>query len=292
MQQLNSTTRELNFHVIQQLNCITWELIFNITLVDKAKCGEHKSNLDPTGELTFNVTLKDKAKCVEHKPNLDPMRDLIFAMYRWVLPKEKLLFHQQANDIDLDNYEASKCQRIVQALQVVSLNFNTFDIGKTCALCVNLEYTFNDCPEVTNSILQELYILDDSQHLTHNPPHTTVSVTDIAHFPILFPFVDCPNDKVSTGPADYTSSVLWFCFNEPVYCLLDQDQQNFNLNMTDICGHWDGISTHTNFCMLPTPLPVNVYFHYPSALPPILLPTCSEPTKVVFSPNHGERDNN
>ena len=86
------------------------------------------------------------------------MQDLIFAMYCWVIPKEKLSFLQQAYGIDLDDHEPSKFQQIVQALQAVSLNFNTFDIGKTCALCGNPGYTFDNCPEVTNPILQELYI--------------------------------------------------------------------------------------------------------------------------------------
>ena len=122
--------------------------------------------------------------------------------------------------------------------------------------------------------------------------HTTVTVIDITHFPILFQFVYYPNDKVSTGPADDTSSILWFCFNEPVYFLLDQDQYNFSLNLKEICGRWIGISTYTNFHLLPTPPLVNVYFPSPSTLPPIPLPTCSESAKVVLSPNHGERDNN
>ena len=47
------TRQELNFNGIQKLNFITRELNSNITLVDKAKCGEYKSNLDPTRELIF-----------------------------------------------------------------------------------------------------------------------------------------------------------------------------------------------------------------------------------------------
>ena len=89
------------------------------------------------------------------------MRDLIFAMYCWVLPKEKLLFLQQANGTNLDDYQASKFQRIIQALQTVSLNFNTLDIGKTCTLCDNPRDTSDNCPEVTNPILKESYILND-----------------------------------------------------------------------------------------------------------------------------------
>ena len=128
-QQLNSTRRELNFHIIQQLNCIM-------------------------RELNFNITFKDGAKRGERKLNLDPMWDLIFTMYRWVLPKQKLLFLQQANGINLDDYQANKFQQIVQALKIISLNFTKFDIAKTCALCGNPGYTFNNCSEVTNPILQ------------------------------------------------------------------------------------------------------------------------------------------
>ena len=143
-----------------------------------------------------------------------------------------------------------------------------------------------------NPILQELYILNDSTRLTHDPPHTTVSVTDIAHSPIPFQFDDYPNDKLLTGLADNTSSILWFYFNDPVYCLLDWDQQNFPLNLKEIRGRWVGISTHTNFCLLPTPPPVDVYFSSSSSLPPIPSPTLLEPAKIIFSPNYGECDNN
>ena len=130
--------------------------------------------------------------------------------------------------------------------------------------------------------------------MTHDPPHTTVSVTDIAHFPIPFQFFDCPNYKVSTGPDDDTSSILWFCFNKLVYSLLDQDQQNFPFNLKETCGRWVGISTHTNFLKLPNPPPVDVEFPSQSALPPIPSPNCLEPAKVGFSPNpnHWEHDNN
>ena len=237
--QILDATRDLNFQIFQQLNFITRELNININLVLKAKHGEHKSNLDHKKELIF----RDKTKRGERKPDLDPMRDLTFAMYRWVLSKQNLSFLKQ----DLDNYQAIKFQRIVQALQMVSLNFDTFDICKTCALCGNPGYTFDKFSEVTNPILQELYILNYSRRLTHDTTHTTVSVTDIAHFPNPFQFFDCPNDKISTGLADDTSSILWFCFNEPVYCLLGQDQKNFSLNLREICGFWVGISTHTDF---------------------------------------------
>ena len=118
-------------------------------------------------------------------------------MYRWVLPKERLSFPQQANGIDLDKYEPSNCQRLEQALKAVLLNFSTFDIGKPCALCGNPGYTFNNCPEVTNPILKEFYILDGSQRLTNDPPHATVTVIDISHFPIPSQFFDFPNDEVS-----------------------------------------------------------------------------------------------
>ena len=134
------------------------------------------------------------------------------------------LYNYCVYSIDLDNYHPSNCQQIEQALHALSLNFSMFDIGKICALCVNPGYTFNNCPEVTNPILNKFFILDDSQRLTHDPPHATATVIDIAHFLIPFQFVNCQNDESSTGPADDTSPILWFCFNDPVYCLLDQDQ--------------------------------------------------------------------
>ena len=43
-----NATWESIFHVMQQLNFTTRELIFDITLKDKAKRVEHKPNLDPT----------------------------------------------------------------------------------------------------------------------------------------------------------------------------------------------------------------------------------------------------
>ena len=122
--------------------------------------------------------------------------------------------------------------------------------------------------------------------------HVTVPVIDIVHLPIPFQFVNCPNDEVSIGPAYDTSFILWFYFDEPVYCLLNGDQQNFPLNLKKICGCWVDISTHTNFCLLPTPPPVDVYFSSSSSLPPIPSPTLLEPAKIIFSPNYGECDNN
>ena len=102
-------------------------------------------------------------------------------------------------------------------MQAVSLRFNTFDIAKTFALCGNPGFISNICSKITNPILQEIYILNDSRRLTHDPYQAT-------------------------------------------------------------------------FSLLPTPSPVDVYFPSPYALPPIPLHTCSEPAKVVFSPNYGERD--
>ena len=56
--QILDATKNLNFHAMQQLNLTTRELIFYITLVDKEKCCELDSNLDPKQELVF----RDKAK--------------------------------------------------------------------------------------------------------------------------------------------------------------------------------------------------------------------------------------
>ena len=59
-----------------------------------------------------------------------------------------------------------------------------------------------------------------------------------------------------------------------------------------MCGCWVGTSTHTDFSLPLTPPLVDVYFPSLYDLPPIPLPTCLEPAKVVLSPNHGECDNN
>ena len=112
--------------------------------------------------------------------------------------------------------------------------------------------------------------------------HVTVPVIDIVHLPIPFQFVNCPNDEVSTSPADDTNALLWFCINEPVCCLLDQDQQNFLLKSKEICGHWVGILWHTNIRMLPTPPLVNDYFPSPSTIPPVPFTPYLEPSKVVL----------
>ena len=69
----------------------------------------------------------------------------------------------------------------------------------------------------------------------------TVPVIDIPDLLIPFDFIDFPNDEVSTVPAEDISPLLWFCFNEPVNFLLDQDQQNFPLESKKICGCWVGI---------------------------------------------------
>ena len=53
--------------------------------------------------------------------------------------KTKLLLLQQANGINLDNYQASKFQRIVQALQMVSLNFDTLTLTKHVH-CLTIQY--------------------------------------------------------------------------------------------------------------------------------------------------------
>ena len=42
---------------MQQLNFTTWELIFNITLKDKAKRDEHNPNLDPMRDLILTCTI-------------------------------------------------------------------------------------------------------------------------------------------------------------------------------------------------------------------------------------------
>ena len=72
--QILDDTWYLNFQIIKQLNIITWELNFNITIVDKAKCDEYKSIFDPMRELSFNITLVDKAKRDEYKSIFDPTR--------------------------------------------------------------------------------------------------------------------------------------------------------------------------------------------------------------------------
>ena len=189
--QILDATRDLNFQIFQQLNFITRELNININLVLKAKHGEHKSNLDHKKELIF----RDKTKRGERKPDLDPMRDLTFAMYRWVLSKQNLSFLKQ----DLDNYQAIKFQRIVQALPTVPLNFHTFDIGKTCALFNNPGYTFYKC--------KEFYVSNNSRRLKHDLSQSTVSVTGIDHSLIPSQFVNSPNDKLSTGVAVGTSYI-------------------------------------------------------------------------------------
>ena len=58
--------------------------------------------------------------------------------------KTKLLLLQQANGINLDNYQASKFQRIVQAIQKVSLHLTRLTLAKHVH-CVEIQ----DIPSTT-----------------------------------------------------------------------------------------------------------------------------------------------
>ena len=49
---------------------------------------------------------------------------------------------------------------------------------------------------------------------------------------------------LATGCSDDISLLLCFCFNEPVYCLVDPEHQSFPLESKGICARWVGISEH------------------------------------------------
>lgn len=54
---------------------------------------------------------------------------------------------------------------------------------------------------------------------------------------------------LSTRCFDDISLLLYFCFNESVYCLVDQEQQHFPLKSKEICGRWVSISEHVEASM-------------------------------------------